>query len=855
VYHAALGLSGQARVELLDRSDPLVREAVDAMLAQEGTEMVLDRPAWEQASSLLDPPAAQMAPGEQVGPYVVEAKIGAGGMGEVYRARDTRLDRLVAIKVSAAQFSQRFEREAKAIAALSHPNICQIFDIGPNYLVMEHIDGLPVVSDEQAPLRPAKALLLATQIAAALEAAHAKGIIHRDLKPANILATTSGVAKLLDFGLAKRSPTGDPDENERPTTSMTGAGTIIGSPAYMSPEQAEGKTADARSDIFSFGTVLYEMLAGHRAFPGRSAASTLGAIIHKNPDPLNAPPALNAIVFKCLAKSPGDRFQSATDLLTALERASAGGHSGVFHKIRQHVLAVIAVAGLGIGTIALGFYLRSPTRSRIDSIAVLPLDIRSTDPDADYISDGITETVNNSLARLPGLKVIPHSVALHYKGKALDLQKVGAALNVQAVLTGRVAQRGEDVTIGVELDDVRNGKQLWGQQYTRQLSDLLAMENSIAREVSQRLRSQLSEADQQKLTLGSTSNPEAYQLYLKGQYFTYKFTKDGFRKGIQYLNQAIALDPNYAQAYSALANNYINQDDWFMAPREAGPKAREAAKRALALDEGNVHAHVALAIEAQWYEWDWAASEREFKRALELNPDDGSAHGYYAWFLPSMGRVDQAVAEGEKEQQTDPLGTNENFTLGSVFVFTRQWDKAIHQLRSAIELDPNYWLDHCFLGRALEQKGRLPEAIAEFQRGLALDPDQAENWAGLGHAYALSGNRAEAQKAIDQLKELSARSYIAPYNMAVIYAGLGEKDRAFSWLERAYADRSYLLALYLTTDARLDTLHSDPRFSELRRRIGLPALDLRGIAAIASRVWHRNFRSHQVDQSRGRANL
>ena len=801
------------------------------MLAQEGTAMVLDRPAWEQANSLLDPPAAQVAPGEQVGPYQVEAKIGAGGMGEVYRARDTRLDRFVAIKVSAAQFSERFEREAKAIAALSHPNICQIYDIGPNYLVMEYIDGLavvsPVGSDAQQPLPPAQALLMATQIAAALEAAHAKGIIHRDLKPANILVTTSGVVKLLDFGLAKRSPAGDSAENEKQTISTTEAGTIIGSPAYMSPEQAEGKTADARSDIFSFGTVLYEMLAGRRAFPGRTTASTLGAIIHKNPDPLNVPPALNAIVFKCLSKSPDGRFQTATDLLTALEKASAGGHSGVVNRIRQHALAVMAVALLGIGAIALAFYLRAHKTDRIDSIAVLPLDIRSNDPEADYISDGITETINNSLARLPSLKVIPGSVTVHYKGKATDIQKVGDALGVQAVLTGRVAQRGEDLTIGVELDDVRNGKQLWGQQYTRKLADLLAIENDIAKEVSQRLRSQLSEADQQKLTLGSTTNPEAYQLYLKGEHFTSKFTKDGFSKGVNYLNQAIAMDPNYAEAYSALADNYINQDDWFMAPKEAGPKAREAAKRALALDESDGEAHVSLAIEAQWYEWDWVTAEREFKRALEIDSGDPEALGYYSWFLPSMGRNDQAVAVAERKRQLDPTGTNANFTLGSVFVFTRQWDKAIQQLRSAIDLDPNYWLDYCFLGRAYEQKGKLPQAITEFQRGLALDPDQAESWAGLGHAYAVSGNKAEAQKVIHHLKELSAHSYIAPFNVAVIHAGLGEKDQAFTWLNRAYADRSYLLAIYLTSDPRLDSLHSDPRFTELRKRIGLPALDSR----------------------------
>ena len=826
LYHAALEVSGEERAALLAKSDPDVRRAVEVLLAQGGSgEVVLDRPAWEQASS-LDSPTAQIDPGVQLGPYRVESKIGAGGMGQVYRARDSRLNRFVAIKVLSAQFSERFEREARAIAALNHPNICQIYDIGPNYLVMEYVDGSPVVSREQQPLPSAEVLCLALQIASALQAAHAQGIIHRDLKPANILLSTTGTVKLLDFGLAKQTAGADPtqtlDKTKDQTQTMGGTqpGTIVGSPAYMSPEQAEGRPTDARSDIFSFGAVLYEMLAGRRAFSGDSAASTMGAILFKNPDPLNAPPALNAIVLKCLAKSPDARFQTATALQLALEKASPGGDSSVVQLIKRNAL-VAAAALLVIGAAAFTVYRKGASTGRIDSIAVLPLDMRSNDPEADYISDGITESINNSLAKLPSLRVIPHSVALHYKGKTEDLQKVGDALGVQAVLTGRVVQHGDDLSIGIELDEVRNGKQLWGQQYSRKVADLLMLQNDIAKEVSQRLRSQLSAAEQQKLTLGSTGNPEAYQLYLKGQHYSSKFTKEGFNEGIDYLNQAIAKDPNYAQAYSALANNYINQDDWFMAPKEAGPKARDAARKALALDETDVEAHVALAIESQWYEWDWAASEREFKRAIELNPDSGDAHGYYSWFLPSMGRNDEAVAEAERALRTDPISTGLNGNLGSVLVFTHQWDKAIEQLRTAIDLDDGYWFDYCFLGRAYEQKGKLPEAIATFQRGLTLEGN-TELWSGLGHAYAASGNKAEAQKVLDHLKELSTHSYVAPYNVAVIYVGLGEKDEAFVWLNRAYDDRSYILALYLTTDARLDTLHSDPRFADLVRKIGLP---------------------------------
>jgi eukaryotic-like serine/threonine-protein kinase len=762
--------------------------------------------------------------GDKLGPYEILARIGAGGMGEVYSARDGRLNRFVAIKVSTAQFSERFEREAKAIAALNHPNICQIYDIGPNYLVMELVDGSPVVSEGQPTLPPKEVVRLAIQMAAALKAAHANGVIHRDLKPANILTTKGGVVKLLDFGLAKYTGDLDTTQDRTQSTSATQVGTILGTPAYMSPEQAEGKVADARSDIFSFGTVLYEMLAGRRAFGGGSASATMGAIILKNPDPLAAPPAVEAIVFKCLSKSPDGRFQSAAELLHALENVVTESNSVVVAPtLKWRALAIpVAVAALMIGAIGFGIYLHRSRTARIDSIAVLPLENRSNDSDADYISDGVTESINNSLARLPDLRVVPHSVVYSYKGKAMDIQKIGEALGVQAVLAGRMVQRGDDLTIGVELDDVRNGTQLWGQQYNRKLADLLAVQNDIAREVSQRLRLQLSAADQEKLTKGSTDNAQAYQLYLKGKYFTSKLSKDGFAKGIDYFNQAIAIDPNYGLAYNGLAFNYINQVDWFMSPNDAGPKAREAANRALAIDEGDADAHVSSAIVAHWYEWNWPLAEKEFKRAIELKPSDSEAHGYYSWFLAPMGRKDEALAEAKLSQQADPLSSLANFIVGSALVFTRQWEPAIEQLRGAQERDPTFWFAPSFLGRAYEQKGRLPEAIAEFQRALELEKYNPEIWSGLGHAYAQSGNRAEAQNVLVHLKELSAQTYVAPYNFAIIHAGLNENDQAFAYLNQAYADRSYYMAVYLTTDPRLDKLRSDPRFVELRRRVGLP---------------------------------
>jgi serine/threonine-protein kinase len=801
---------------------------------------------------------------DQLGPYKILASIGAGGMGEVYRAQDAKLGRDVALKVLPAEMAHdperlaRFHREAKALAQLDHPNIVTIHSVeecnGVHFLTMQLVEGRSLDRVIPASGLPLEQIVeIARALGDALAVAHDKGIVHRDLKPGNVMVTNEGHVKVLDFGLAKDVRAANGGDLTLTSDSQTQIGVVMGTPAYMSPEQAAGRLLDHRTDIFSLGVVLHEMATGRRPFEGTSSAELVSAILRDTPPSVtdarpDLPSDLARIIRRCLEKDPSHRVQTARDVSnefrdlarqtsqklaatttsTSSSRAVPAADSGIPHAdevsgVKRHAIALtIATILLVIGFAGVGIYLKGSKAGQVDSIAVLPLENRSNDPEAEYISDGITESINNSLTRLPSLRVIPHSVASHYRGKSMDMRKVGDELRVQAMLTGSIAQRGNDLTVNVELDDVRNGKQLWGERYNRKLADLLAVQNEIAREVSQLLRSQLSAEDQQKLTKGSTDNPEAYQLYLKGKYYTNKLSKAGFSKGIEYFNQAIALDHQYGLAYSGLAYNYINQDDWFMPPNEAGPKTREAAQKALAIDESDGGAHLSMAIVTHWYDWNWAAAESEFKRAIELNPDNWEAHTYYSWFLAPMGRNDQSIAEAKRAQQADPLSGFANFNVGGALVFARQWDPAIEQLHRAIEVDPTFWFSHCFLGRAYEQKGKLPEAIAEFQRALELEEDNAEIWSGLGHAYALSGKRAEAQKVLEHLKGVSAHSWVAPYNIAVIYAGLGEKEQAFAFLDQAYKDRSYYLPTYLATDARIDSLRSDPRFVELRKRVGLP---------------------------------
>ena len=654
---------------------------------------------------------------------------------------------------------------------------------------------------------------LITLIAGALDYAHARGVIHRDLKPENILLQ-AGQPVIADFGIALAVA-------QAGGSRVTETGLSLGTPQYMSPEQAAAdRVIDARSDQYSPAAVGYEMLIGEPPHTGATAQIIIARLMAEPPRSIrtarpDVAPWVDAAVRRALAKTPADRFAGCGDFARAL---SAGATSSG----RKRPLVVALATAVVLILAAIGFAVSGRGRAKpLDSIAVLPFEVRNNDPDDEYISEGITESISNSLSRLPGLKVIPFSVARRYQGKAMTSQQVGDELQVAAVLTGRVSRRGDSLTIGVELADVHQGTLLWGTQYNRKLVDLLAVQRDIAAAVSGRLQTQRSGEDQRRLQSGSTDDPEAYQLYLKGHYFTAKLTTDGINKGAAYFKQALAIDSNYALAWDGLAFNYVSAGDWFIPPKEAASLAKAAAQRALAIDTTLASAHQSLGMVAHWYDWDWATAEREFTRAIQIRPNDRRPHDFYAWLLASVGRYDQAVMEAKRGQELDPVSAEATHYVGLVLVLARRYEEAITWLRMALDLDPTFFYADDFLGRAYEQLGRMPEAIAAYQKAVEVDTTSAENWSNLGHAYAVSGRTAEARRILADLKTTSSKGYVSPYYIALIYAGLGDKDQALAWFERAVDDRSEQPALFYN-DARWDKLHSDRRWTSLMKRIGLP---------------------------------
>jgi len=1012
-----------------------------------------------------------LTPGTQLGRFELSKQIGKGGMGEVYLARDLELGRLVALKFLAADVSsdrqrmQRFINEAKVVSSLNHPNILTIFEVGEaagtRFIATEYVDGVTLRHRIADGLRELKTICdIAVQIANALEAAHSAGIVHRDIKPENIMLRKDGIVKVLDFGLAKLNPDEPSQLLEAETLAVTEPGLVLGTISYMSPEQARGLKVDKRTDIFSLGVVLYEMIAGHVPFAGSTISDILVSILEREPAPLlQVPPEVEALVFRALAKDSSARYQSAgefsselaqlrrqlefdtesrkttklrtsggpldqtapsqapgeprltpaphstpdvaqtrslgskerqaaeiahilfmdivgysqrathsqrqlvdylnstvrrtDDFRTAqaehrlISRATGDGmaliffrdpegparcaiqisealknqneiklrmgiHSGIVYRtlnianeqdvtgrginiaqrimdcgdpghilLSREMVDVLEELGdwqnhvfdLGMTTVKHGMKLQlfnlvvggagnpelpsrivsernerkrratkehivadshAPRQSladtakqhisvaagAIDSLAILPLTNASADQSMEYLSDGITESIINSLSQLPQVRVMARATVFRYKNKDADPMDVGRELGVRAVVNGKVMHLGDRLIIGIELVNTADGTQIWGEQYRRQLSDIFELQEEISRTISERLKITLSGEQEQRLTRRYTANLEAYQSYLKGRYFWSKRTRDGLRKGAEYFKQAIDIDPTYALAYAGLADAYAFLGlHRVIPPHDILPKAKGAAMKALEIDDTLAEGHSALAYIKTIYDWDWAGAENDFKRALELNQRDPLTRSYHANYLSAMGRHEEAMAEVFVAQELDPLSAIINLMVGYMGFLKRDYALAVKYCRQTREIDPNFFWIYMGLGWAYEETGKFERAIPEFQKAVDLTAGTMGTLAGLGHAYGLAGQEEKAFEVIQQLQDEPQKPYVVPYDIALVYAGLRDKDQAMAWLEKAYEARFGWL-IWINVEPKWDFLRDDARFQDLIGRMG-----------------------------------
>jgi serine/threonine protein kinase/Tfp pilus assembly protein PilF len=788
---------------------------------------------------------------ETISHFRIIEKLGAGGMGVVYKALDIRLDRPVALKflpdnmAHDSQALERFRREARAASALNHPGICTIYDIGEQdgrtFIAMEFIDGETLRSHIHGKALSLEEMLkLGIQIAEALDAAHAEGIIHRDIKPANIFVTKRGQAKVLDFGLAKLVPKGvaraDADFGGEVPNSTSIVGIISGTPSYMSPEQVRGDNLDPRTDIFSLGLLLYEMATGRQAFSGGTGGTIIEAVLTRPPVPARSinpdiPPRLEEIINKALHKDRDQRYQHAADLRADLQRLERGTDSA-WRTAEEDAESVLVSTTSHLhptreqrarnSTAQTGALRPMRVSKIIDSLAVLPFENGSSDPEHEYLSDGIAGSLINILATVPKLRVMAQSTVFRYKGRGIDPQAVGRELRVRAVLTGRIIQSGGSLRIGTELVDVATGSQLWGAQYDRKPGDIFAIQDEISNEISGKLRLKLTRAEKKRLTKRQTDDAEAYRLYLKGRHHWNRWTEDGFYKAIEYFQQAVEKDPGYALAYTGLADSYVLLG-WnsYLPPKDAFPKGKMAAMGALRLDPDLGEAHTPLAAVLWLHDWQWQEAQMEFKRSLALNLAHPTANHWYAEYLMTMGRHEEAIAGMKNSQELDPLSLIISVAIGWAFYMARRYDEAIEQLRRTVELDPNYPVTYWILGLLLRKMGRYELAIAEGEKGVKLSGGSPLMSAALAQTFATAGRRKKAIQILDDLTKLTRQKYVAPYFFAGIHIGLGEDDRAMEYLEKSYEEHSHWL-IYLHIDPSMDGLRSNPRFQSLLRRVGLP---------------------------------